>query len=95
MGDLKCHTLQVLNIVCVFGSMTICNELLRNKFWTYGSDIYQFAMYAKKTEAGVGEWSYPNVKCNLFPTEVQIKFNILFLNPIPFRRFPATLLLAA
>jgi len=64
---------EVLNILCVFASMAILDALFKAKFWNYGSDVYSHAMYSDP-ENNDGADSYPNAKCNLFPTEISCHF---------------------
>lgn len=64
---------EVLNILCVFASMAILDTLFKAKFWNYGSDVYRHAMYSDTANNDGGD-SYPNAKCNLFPTEIACTF---------------------
>ena len=51
--------------------MAVLDALFKAKFWNYGSDVYRHAMYSD-TGNNDGADSYPNAKCNLFPTEVRV-----------------------
>merc|ERR1719228_58484 len=74
--QLKFFFCEILNIVCVFVSMYVCDELLINKFWSYGIEVAEFM---KKSAFYVKEHRTPDPKCNLFPTEVSCDFRTVSL----------------
>lgn len=58
---------ELLNVAAVLVSMSICDHLFNGKFWSYGTDVFE---YMKKDPDTISTYSLPDPKCNIFPTEV-------------------------
>jgi len=73
---IKFFLCEILNVVAVIASFTICDELFDGKFWNYGSDTFNYMQEPQET---IDDHKLIDPKCNLFPTEVscQVKFGAL------------------
>jgi len=61
---------EALNIGMVFLNMFMCDMLLVNKFWSYGTEVFGFLRtYSRYGHLETGEMVH-NPMCELFPTEV-------------------------
>jgi len=58
---------ELLNVAAVLVSMSICDNLFNGRFWSYGTEVFD---YMKMDPETIDTHKIPDPKCNIFPTEV-------------------------